>query len=252
MFRVALEQRDAGEPLDDLIVDARAADGSAARLSLQVKREVTISAAKTNKDFRSIVRDSWATVDRPAFRVGIDRVGAAVGPSTAVGKWRDLVALAEFATASATPIDFAARFAPKGSASKEHRAVLKDLQTITADLGRPASTDDMYALLRHFVLIRIDELHEGATDEAATVALLETALASGHGGQTSRRAIGSGCDSTGPAGATDDFGGEVIDRHGEITSTPDQATSARRISALSKHFMIFETGSSHLVALYLR
>lgn len=58
VFRVALEQRDAGEQLDDLIVDARAADRSAKRLSLQMKREVTISAAKTNKDFWSIVRES--------------------------------------------------------------------------------------------------------------------------------------------------------------------------------------------------
>lgn len=40
--RVALQQRDFGEPLDDLIVDSCAADGSPARLSLQVKRQLTI------------------------------------------------------------------------------------------------------------------------------------------------------------------------------------------------------------------
>lgn len=34
VVRVALEQRDAGEPLDDIIVDAKAPDGSVARLSL--------------------------------------------------------------------------------------------------------------------------------------------------------------------------------------------------------------------------
>jgi hypothetical protein len=36
VVRVALEQRDAGEPLDDIVVDGEAPDGSAARLSLQV------------------------------------------------------------------------------------------------------------------------------------------------------------------------------------------------------------------------
>lgn len=183
VIRVALEQRDAGEPLDDIVVDGQAPDGSVARLSLQVKREVTISAASKNKDFRDIIRDSWSTLEKPDFRVGVDRIGAAVGPSTAVGKSRDLVALAEFAAASATAADFAARFGLGGSGSKNHRAILKDLQTITADLGRPATVEDMHLLLRHFVLIRFDALHEGATEDAATVALAEQALATGMASQ---------------------------------------------------------------------
>ncbi|MGF3021658.1 hypothetical protein ACQVP2_02365 [Methylobacterium aquaticum] len=181
--RVALEQRDAGEPLDDIVVDAVAPDGSLARLGLQVKRELIISAAKTNEDFRSIIRDSWATIDKPDFRHGVDRVGAAVGPSTAVGKWRDLEALAEFARASATPADFAMRFAPSGSASEAHRAILKDLQAVTSDLGRSAPVDNMHALLRHFVLIRFDALHAGATEDAVTITLLNQALAPGQEGQ---------------------------------------------------------------------
>lgn len=183
VVRVALEQRDAGEPLDDIVVDGEAPDGLVARLSLQVKREITVSAAPTNKDFRDVIRDCWATIDKPDFRVGVDRVGAAVGPSTAVGKWRNLVALAEFAAASDTPADFAVRFAPAGSASREHRAVLKDLQKITRDLGRAAGLEDMHSLLRHFVLIRFDTLHEGAADDPATIALLEQALAPGQTGQ---------------------------------------------------------------------
>ncbi|WP_186183827.1 ATP-binding protein [Burkholderia gladioli] len=183
VIRVALEQRDAGEPLDDIIVDGEAPDGSVARLSLQVKREITISAAANNKDFCDIVRDSWATIYKPNFREGVDRVGAAVGPSTAVRKWRDLVALAEFAAASVTPADFAIRFAPGGSASNGHRAIFRDLQKITERLGRPATVEAMHALLRHFVLIRFDALHEGATDDPATIALAEQALAPGQAGQ---------------------------------------------------------------------
>jgi hypothetical protein len=183
VVRVALEQRDAGEPLDDIVVDGEAPDGSIARLGLQVKREITISAAKTNKDFRDIVRDCWATLDKPTFRYGVDKVGAAVGPSTAVGKSRDLVALAEFAAASETRGDFSARFDGGGSASKEHRSLLKTLQTITSDLGRPATVEDMHDLLRHFVLIRFDTLHEGSAEDPTTVALAEQALAPGHAGQ---------------------------------------------------------------------
>ncbi|MEP2551294.1 MAG: hypothetical protein ABJH26_08380, partial [Marinomonas sp.] len=179
VIRVALEQRDAGEPLDDIVVDGEAPDGSVARLSLQIKREITISAAKSNNDFRDIVRDSWATLDKRDFREGVDRVGAAVGPSTAAGKCRDLVTLSEFAAASAAPADFAVRFTQGGIASNEHRKIVEDLQKITADLGRPSSHEDMYELLRHFVLIRFDALHAGAVDDSATLALLDQSLASG-------------------------------------------------------------------------
>lgn len=181
--RVALEQRAAGEPLDDIVVDAVAPDKSTARLGLQAKSELTISAATNNEDFRAVIRDCWGTLDKPDFRNGVDRVGAAVGPSTAVGKTRDLVALAEFARSSATPNEFAARFRTGGSASKAHRAIMNDLQRVTSDLGRPAEVADLYRLLRHFVIIRFDALHAGATEDAVTISLLEQALAPGHGNQ---------------------------------------------------------------------
>ncbi|MFL6726020.1 MAG: hypothetical protein ACJ8FS_05850 [Sphingomicrobium sp.] len=174
--RVALEQRSSGEPLDDLIVDAVAPDGSTARLSLQVKRELVISAGKSNEDFRAIICDAWATLDKEDFRDGVDRVGAAVGPSTAVATSRDLQAIAEFARASATPSDFALRFADGGSASKAHHAIMSSIQTITADLSRPASVADIHRLLSHFVLIRFDALHAGATDDPIATTLLEHAL----------------------------------------------------------------------------
>jgi hypothetical protein len=174
--RVALEQRDAGEPLDDIIVDARAPDGSIARLSLQCKRELVISDAASNTDFRVIIREAWVTLDKTDFRNRVDRVGAATGPSTAAGKSRTLQALAELARASATPAEFASRFARGGSASREQKTVLQDLQKITTDLGRPAAADDLHRLLGHFVLIRFDALHEGATEDAATIELAGRAL----------------------------------------------------------------------------
>jgi hypothetical protein len=174
--RVALEQRPAGEPLDDLVVDAVAPDGSMARLSLQVKRQLVISSAKSNEDFRAIIRDAWTTLDKEDFRDGVDRVGAVVGPSTAVATSRDLQAVAEFARASARPSDFAQRFGDGGSASKAHSAIVSSIQTITADLSLPASIEDLHRLLAHFVLIRFDTLHAGATDDAVALTLLEHAL----------------------------------------------------------------------------
>jgi hypothetical protein len=179
VVRVALEQCDAGEPLDDIIIDGRAPDGSIARLSLQAKRELTISAAARNKDFRDIVRDAWGTLDKSDFRERIDRIGAVTGPSTGVGKSRTLQSLADLARASATPHDFARRFKPGGAASDELAKVLGDLQTITRDLGRPAGAEDLHKLLAHFVLIRFDALHEGAAEDAATIEMLIQALRPG-------------------------------------------------------------------------
>ena len=79
VVRVSVQQRDFGEPLDDVIVDFEDVAKNPARLSLQVKRSLTISSAITNTDFRDIIRDSWSTLLKHDFRVNIDRYGAAVG-----------------------------------------------------------------------------------------------------------------------------------------------------------------------------
>jgi hypothetical protein len=54
VVRVAGQQAAAGDPLDDLIVDGEL-DGAPRRLSLQVKRQPTISAAISNTDFRELI-----------------------------------------------------------------------------------------------------------------------------------------------------------------------------------------------------
>jgi hypothetical protein len=107
---VSVQQRDFGEPLDDVIVDFRRATGEPARLSLQVKRSLIISDAQSNTDFREVVRDSWATLNKDNFRHGIDRYGAAVG-AVAHSKAEALTKLCELARESLTTVHFDARFA---------------------------------------------------------------------------------------------------------------------------------------------
>ena len=124
--RVALQQRDFGEPLDDIVVDFRSEAGEPARLSLQVKRSLIIRSARTNTNFRDIIRDSWATLSKPDFRRLVDRYGAAVG-EVASDKARDLRTLCELARASATSADFQARFAPGGNVSEAVREVRDDV-----------------------------------------------------------------------------------------------------------------------------
>jgi hypothetical protein len=70
--RVAVQQDRQREPMDDVIVDSDAAD-ERNRLSLQVKRSVTVSAS--NADFKKIVTKAVETRAKPEFRPGLDRYG---------------------------------------------------------------------------------------------------------------------------------------------------------------------------------
>lgn len=174
--RVALQQRDFGEPLDDLIVDFRSPH-DVARLSLQLKRSLTISAAASNDDFREIIRDSWATLQKPDFRANVDRYGAAT-ETVSAEKARDLKTLCDLARASPDLADFEARFRTGGNASAKHAAIRNDIAKLLAKaIGASPRPDQIHRFLRHFVLIVFDQLLDGATDPPHAIALLMPSLA---------------------------------------------------------------------------
>jgi hypothetical protein len=174
IVRVAVQQAAFGEPLDDLIVDGRAIDEGLARLSLQVKRRLMVSAA--NNDFREIVLRAWGTVSKRDFRDGVDRVGAVTGTISDDSK-RALETMCECARDNATSEAFMARFGIGRLAGQQHRSVLDALRNILSEATKSGTTDvDLHRLLRHFVLIRLDLLHEGSVDEASAVARLRNSL----------------------------------------------------------------------------
>jgi hypothetical protein len=161
---VSVQQRDFGEPLDDVIVDFRSATGEPARLSLQVKRSLTISDAKSNTDFREVVRDSWSTMKKNNFRYGIDRYGAAVG-AVAPSKADAINKLCEFARESQTTDHFDLRFAAGGNASADVKEVKDAIVALLDEVnGNPCTNEQVHQFLAHFVLIQFDLLYEGAGD----------------------------------------------------------------------------------------
>ena len=181
--RVALQQRNFGEPLDDVIVDFRDTTCELARLSLQVKRALIISAAKTNSDFREVIRDSWATYQKTNFRRGIDRYGAAVG-EIAKDKARDLISLCELARESITANHFETRFANGGNASAALKIVKKDVVALLATAkGSACSEVEVHDFLSHFVLVEFDFLHTGASDPPEVMTRLRNCLAADQAGQ---------------------------------------------------------------------
>lgn len=167
VVRVAVQQAAYGEPLDDLIVDGRGIDDSISRLSLQTKRELTISAATTNTDFREIVTRAWDTLQKADFRENTDRVGAVVGTISELAR-RAFITICDWARASDTVQTFSDHFKP-GQSADDKRNALKAVRDILGDDVIATSEAKAYRLLRHFVLIRLDVLHEGATDDAHVI-----------------------------------------------------------------------------------
>jgi hypothetical protein len=179
VMRVALQQSAFGEPLDDVIVDAQDSTGCIARLSLQVKRSLTISDAASNDDFREIVNNSWLTLQKADFREGIDRYGAATDTISETAK-RDLNTVCEWARASQTASTFFNRFEKNGNAGKNHLRIVQIFRTIVEQQsGQPIADDDLHRLFEHFVLIKFDFLHEGANSPVEATARLRHALVEG-------------------------------------------------------------------------
>ena len=182
--RVAQQQADFGEPLDDVIVDAvSVADGFVMRLSLQVKRSLTISDAATNLDFREVIQRSWQTLQKPTFREHVDRVGAATGTVTEEA-FRNFTTVCELARASDSSTVFMQRFSDGGNASQAHGVVRDAVRKVAADgIGAPFSDDDLHRLFRHLTLIRFDFLHAGSSHEAEAIVSLQRSLISAHVGR---------------------------------------------------------------------
>lgn len=176
VIRFAVQQGSFGEPLDDLIVDGVSPDGVTARVSLQIKRSLTISDAATNKDFRETILRAHTTVAAEGFNRDRDRVGVITG-EIAEGARRSFEALCEWARSSSDELSFSIKVATEGVASNTHRAQLDAVRSI---LGEKVPANELpeaaYRLLSCFVLVRFDLLHEGSPTAAATIVALAQCL----------------------------------------------------------------------------
>lgn len=177
VHRVAQQQQSFGEPLDDVIVDAvNLADGTVMRLSLQVKRELTISDAASNDDFRDTVRNCWLTLQKADFRENVDRVGAVVG-TISDAAFRDFTTVCEWARASQATKAFFDRFGDTGNGSANHKTMVNAVQAILRNsAGDDPSAQDVHRLFAHLLLIKFDALHEGSSGEADVLARMQRAL----------------------------------------------------------------------------
>ncbi len=175
VVRVASQRASAGEPMDDIIVEAESPNSERAKLSLQVKKALTVSSAESNQDFRSIILGAYATITKPEFRADIDQVGAITGSIRDDSK-RAVETVCTWAKSQDTSDTFLGKFSP-GVSNNEHRKFHNAVRDILRD-SIPANRLDteVHRLLKHFVLMEFDLLHDGATDESNAVALLRYCL----------------------------------------------------------------------------
>ena len=172
VIRVAVQQRSTGQPLDDVVVDAQDSGGEC-RLSLQVKRRLTISVAERNKDFRKIIADCLATRSSPTFRVGRDTYGFIV-QTVAADSLRNLRRILELAEASTSAAEFAQRFEGQGATSKGQRDLRSKMQPLIA------KSDEMeWDFYRHFVIPDLSGLEHGGALAAMIGSNLGEILAAG-------------------------------------------------------------------------
>jgi hypothetical protein len=151
--RVCVQQKAQGEPLDDVIVDS-VADGEERRLSLQVKRSLTISSA--DQDFKSIIKQAVETRAKLNFRVGADRYGFAVR-AVALGRFNSLERIIARANASTNGAEFVARFVAGAESSQDDIDLRNELLTILI----PADADSEADFYRHFVALHLNGLDVG-------------------------------------------------------------------------------------------
>ncbi|WP_411847442.1 hypothetical protein AAFN60_09015 [Roseibacillus persicicus] len=181
---VSVQQRDFGEPLDDVVVDFSDGADQVVRLSLQAKQSLTISGATTNHDFREVIRDSWLTLHKPEFRRGSDRYGVAT-EKVALDKERTLRTLCDYARASLTTEHFHQRFSESGNANAQVKQLMEVILGLLEEYkGCTCSKEELHRFLAHFVLVRLDLMREGAAHHSEALNSIRNCLANGSEGHT--------------------------------------------------------------------
>jgi hypothetical protein len=163
---VAVQQAGHGDPMDDIIVSFENG-GVPAKLSLQAKRKIQISA--TNGDFADVLTRAVATRASGSFNAENDAYGFAV-EHVAENRFRTLRRLIGWAQASPTGEHFAARFGSAASAERKMRDELLASINVT-------SSQDERDFCARFVALRLDGLTEGGPLRVEVVNRLQELVA---------------------------------------------------------------------------
>lgn len=149
---VALQQRMANHPLDDVIIHAANLDGGAATLEIQAKRSMTFTAS--DDEFVDVVKQLWATAQKPEFEATRYETAVAISRTTTRVEHavQDVLHWARVLDAAT----FHANVRRKGFASDPMRDFVEVCRANLAKCGAPDDDPTIWKLLRRFQVLVFD------------------------------------------------------------------------------------------------
>jgi hypothetical protein len=151
---IALQQANAGHPLDDVIVNAHdIVSGKPAVLEIQVKRSITFSAG--DKVFRKVVGQIVKAAQRPDFLTQRYELAIATtkGSRRIDGAYQDVLTLARQIGDAAT---FAAKIELEGVANDDMRVFVRTFKSHLRGEGSVDDNETVWLLLRRLQILTFD------------------------------------------------------------------------------------------------
>lgn len=165
--RVALQQANAGRPLDDVVIHAHDnVSGKPAVLEVQVKRSITFAAA--DPVFRKVVGQIVKASQRPDFLTQRYELAIATtkGSRKIDGAYQDVLTLARQIGDAAT---FAAQIDLAGVANDDMRAFVRTFKSHLRAEGSPDDNETVWLLLRRLQILTFDFTAPGSASHDLTL-----------------------------------------------------------------------------------
>jgi energy-coupling factor transporter ATP-binding protein EcfA2 len=161
--RIELQRASEGRPLDDVIVHAHDATGTAAVLEIQVKREIAFS--PSDEVFRDVVQQIAAAARRQDFWTTRYELAVATAKTSAriAGPYQDVLTWARQLGSATT---FMERINRAGSANDNMRTFVGTFRTRLQEAGAPHDDETVWGLLRRFQILVYDFTAPGSADES--------------------------------------------------------------------------------------
>ena len=159
---VEFQQRASGRPLDDVIIQATNADGSAATLEIQAKR--SLSFTQGDVEFRDVVARIWRAACKPEFATTRYELAVAIARTTTRIE-RSCQEVLHWARQLPDGTKFAAHVNRRGFSSDGMRDFIEVFRANLLAANAPTDDDTVWRLLRRLQILVFDFEAIGSDDE---------------------------------------------------------------------------------------
>lgn len=174
---IKFQQRVAGHPLDDVVVEATNADGSPACLEIQAKRSLIFTAS--DSEFEDVVAQMWQAAQNPEFQSSRYELAVAIARTTTRVEHVCQEVL-HWARELPNGASFAAHINREKFASKGMRSFVQVFRANLAKAGAPNDDETVWRLLRRFQILVFDFESPGSDYEHRARERARSVLASDH------------------------------------------------------------------------